>query len=267
MPRSKFMAFLVAACCGFWLISAAAPTAATPGAAEAPDDWLMLVKTRNLDPSREAEFNRWYDEIDIPDVLQVPGYMRARRGARLASHLPSARATDAGEAYVAIYDIRSPDMDKTIIDMLMASWRMDQLGRGTDLIKVVERIYYQRLAPPVEGVSGRQTGYVYLQRFDCCTAGPSRRPARVASHLRTLARRGLFVRATPYQLYRVLMHEPREVPQYLVVFELAATADEEAGRAAGELERALRQGPPAGSLRLGDAALYKIINDAARKGR
>lgn len=147
-------------------LAAAAP-AAQP-AAEA-SNWLMLVKTQNLDPAREAEFNRWYDDIDVPDVLEVPGYERARRGARIASYRPSSRQTDAGETYVAVYDIRSPDIDKTIIDMLMASWRMDQLGRSTDLIKVVERVYYHQYAPPVPGAAAGAGRYFYLQRFDCCS--------------------------------------------------------------------------------------------------
>ena len=30
------------------------------------DRWLMLVATRCTDPAREAQFNAWYDDIDIP---------------------------------------------------------------------------------------------------------------------------------------------------------------------------------------------------------
>ncbi len=41
--------------------------------------WFYVVKTKSTDPAREAEFNAWYDDIDIPDVLAVPGFMRARR--------------------------------------------------------------------------------------------------------------------------------------------------------------------------------------------
>jgi hypothetical protein len=42
--------------------------------------WLMMVRTVNTDATKEREFNAWYDDIDIPDVLKVPGYWRARRG-------------------------------------------------------------------------------------------------------------------------------------------------------------------------------------------
>ena len=42
-------------------------------------EWFYFVKTEPSDPALEAEFNTWYDEIDIPDVLAVPGFERARR--------------------------------------------------------------------------------------------------------------------------------------------------------------------------------------------
>ena len=45
----------------------------------AEGDWFYLVKTEPSDPSRETEFNEWYDDVDIPDVLAVPSFKRARR--------------------------------------------------------------------------------------------------------------------------------------------------------------------------------------------
>ncbi len=108
------------------------------------DDWLMMVTTHNTDPRRSADFNDWYDRIDIPDVLQVPGYMRARRGARQAADSRAVDASDAQSEYVALYDIKSRYIDKTIIDMLMASWGMEKAHHSTDLLKVTERVYFHR---------------------------------------------------------------------------------------------------------------------------
>ena len=42
-------------------------------------EWIYVVKTEPSEPDLEAEFNQWYDEIDIPDVLAVPSFRRARR--------------------------------------------------------------------------------------------------------------------------------------------------------------------------------------------
>jgi hypothetical protein len=250
------------------LAAASTVAAAPPPTVQAAaDDWLMIVKTKNLDPAREADFNRWYDDIDIPDVLQVPGYMRARRGARIASYRPTLRKTDAGDTYVAAYDIRSPDIDKTIIDMLMASWRMDQIGRSTDLIKVVERVYYHRYAPPVAGPApGASDRYLYLQRFDCCSRGAAR--ARFDRwyqdiYLAELGRSEAFTRATRYELYRVLMHEPHEAPGLLTLFEISAGSRDEAIARATRIDAFLASMPQGlGATQARDSGLYRVIKEA-----
>ena len=170
-------------------------------------EWLMMVKSGNVDPAREAEFEHWYNEIDIPDVLAVPGYERARRGVAVTG--------DSARPYVALYTITSSDMDKTIIAMLMASWRMDQLGRGTDLIKVTERIYYKREGKGTRSADAPKPTHLYLHRSK-----------DVASkELRAIVNAGFAVGATPYRVYNVLMHEPVAVPDQLVVFEISAASD------------------------------------------
>ncbi len=218
-----------------------------PNASAAPGqgDWLMVVKSVNVDPSREEAFNRWYDEIDIPDVLEVPGYMRARRGER-ADHSIKNSSTDAADSYLALYDICSANIDKTIIAMLMASWRMDQLGRSTDLIKVVERVYYRRLAPPIAEAGKNGGRWLFLVRTDR-SPGPGQM-ARLAAAKR-------FQHATRYGLDRVLMHEPRSVPAFLTVFEIEADTREQAGIAADAIGSAL-----AGH----DQGLYRLIKDEMR---
>jgi hypothetical protein len=203
-------------------------------------EWLMMVKSQNTDPAREAEFEHWYNEIDIPDVLAVPGYERARRGHAVGGEQ---------RPYVALYTIASSDMDKTIIAMLMASWRMDQLGRGTDLIKVTERIYYKR-----EGNAARTEGagkptHLYLHRSKGMTE----------KTLRAIVNAGLAVGATPYRVYNVLMHEPVAVPDELVVFELSAGSD----AAAEDAVKAIEARAGASGCGADCAALYQLTLDVA----
>ena len=38
--------------------------------------WLVFT---NCAEGRDADFNRWYDEIHLPDVLRVPGIVEAAR--------------------------------------------------------------------------------------------------------------------------------------------------------------------------------------------
>ena len=87
--------------------------AGADSAVRAERQWLMMVRTVNTDPTREAQFNEWYDRIDIPDVLEVPGYWRARRG-QTVPEATSTGAASPGEAghYLALYNIGSAAIDK-----------------------------------------------------------------------------------------------------------------------------------------------------------
>lgn len=39
----------------------------------------ILVVMMEVDPAHEAEFNRWYDDEHLPERLEIPGYISARR--------------------------------------------------------------------------------------------------------------------------------------------------------------------------------------------
>ena len=169
---------------GLLLPLVSVPVAATGSGID--HHWLYMVKTRSTDPAREAEFNAWYDEIDIPDVLAVPGFMRARRGVhKRFVELPELNLSEDEGKYIALYDIESTDIDKTIIDLYVGARKMVALGRITDLLKVTEANYYRKLtgyppatvtwrdvdigkrllatSPPADG-----RRYVYIQKVICC---------------------------------------------------------------------------------------------------
>jgi hypothetical protein len=55
---------------------------------------LHIVRV-DIDPAYEAAFNRWYDEVHLPDLLACPGCLAARRYVAL----------DGGPKYVAVYEI------------------------------------------------------------------------------------------------------------------------------------------------------------------
>ena len=39
----------------------------------------LLIVTVEVDPAVEAEWNRWYDTVHLPDALRCPGVRRGRR--------------------------------------------------------------------------------------------------------------------------------------------------------------------------------------------
>jgi hypothetical protein len=202
--------------------------------------WLMMVRTVNTDPAKEQEFNAWYDDIDIPDVLKVPGYWRARRGRTIqlttSTGAQTAEPQEQGH-YVALYNIESSAIDKTIIEMLMATWKMLSEGRDTPLLKVTERAYYHQYAEALATAtaqSGNSKRFLVLERFD---VAPNVDGHRFNSWYNGMCRKATsdvpgIVSATRYELYRVLMFEPKYAARFLTLLEIEAHSAEQARRSA-----------------------------------
>src|SRR6187551_932481 len=63
--------------------------------------FIVFTKAK---PGREDEFESWYDNIHIPEVMQAPGMLSAQR-FRL-SHLSGA----PDWSYVVLYDVETDDL-------------------------------------------------------------------------------------------------------------------------------------------------------------
>ena len=61
---------------------------------------VFTVLTNCTDAAREDEFNEWYNNIHLPDVLTTPGIIRATRLGR-ADETPEGQAR-----YAALYEAR-----------------------------------------------------------------------------------------------------------------------------------------------------------------
>jgi hypothetical protein len=248
--------------------------AAGAPAAAAGRDWLMVVVSENTDPAREAEFNRWYDDVDLPDVFTVPGYLRARRGrAEPVPEFPPAGVQPGEGRYVALYDIDSADIDGTIISMLLLARKMDRTGRSTDLLHVTERLYFRKYGPAVEPQAGRAASgddYLYLVRVDCC-AGDAATSAfnrwYDATLLPALMQVPGMQRATRYELHRVVMSDPIVVPRWLTVLEIRTSSATQAvagvAGAMDTLHAAQRMDP---GYRVVGATIYRKIKELIRPG-
>jgi len=66
---------------------------------------ILMVYT-DVDPEQEEDFNRWYDEVHLPDLLQIDGFVGARR-YKLSG--PAPRALQPASRYLAIYELASDD--------------------------------------------------------------------------------------------------------------------------------------------------------------
>lgn len=66
---------------------------------------ILLVYT-DIDPEHEEAFNRWYDEVHLPDLLQIEGFLAARR-YKLSG--PAPRNQQPASQYLAVYELASDD--------------------------------------------------------------------------------------------------------------------------------------------------------------
>jgi len=238
--------------------------------------WFYMVKTRPSEPSREAEFNAWYDNIDIPDVLEVPEFIRARRAVeQIIPGIPSANLKDDDSKYVALYDIETNDIDKSIIDLYVAARKMGASGRLTDVLKVVEANYYQQVAPPFEGPNATLAGknrFVFIKKIMCChDAGVEEQFLNWYEHTfapEVTDSEGL-ARVNLYLLYRVmevLTVAPEEIPHFLLVYEIEA---ESADQTIRDINKAVSRLNEDGRLSKhyveGDSVVYLEMSDVKSK--
>lgn len=68
--------------------------------------YVYVVSTCPLD-GREDEYNRWYDDQHLGDVLNVPGIVKAER----FSEVPVAGTQPAIEPYLALYSVETDDIE------------------------------------------------------------------------------------------------------------------------------------------------------------
>jgi hypothetical protein len=97
--------------------------------------YIQTVMTAAV-PGREDEFNRWYDDTHLPEVLALPGFVAAQRFAQ----------TGPGAAdrprYLCVYEIETDDLAATLAALgaaaptMTMSEAMDQQATVIDVYQV-----------------------------------------------------------------------------------------------------------------------------------
>jgi hypothetical protein len=105
--------------------------------------WLLAVETNCADPAREGELNRWYDEVQVPDMLEVPGIMRATR------YENSSPGESQGK-YLTLYEIETEDIGKTMALEFEQTLKKAEQGHSSDLKVIVAASLYRQIATPVD---------------------------------------------------------------------------------------------------------------------
>jgi hypothetical protein len=108
--------------------------------------WLVFT---NCTPGREAEFDRWYDETHVPDLLRIPGVVGVTRGAVAGTQMVT---LDTGELqhgdaaqvrfrFLAVYEFETDD-PKRVLEEVRVRARTPQM-EITPLLEDVYTVLYQ----------------------------------------------------------------------------------------------------------------------------
>jgi len=105
--------------------------------------WLLTVESNSNDPTREKEFNEWYDNVHLPDVLAIPGIVRATRYA-------NDNAAEGQAKFLAFYEIETDDALQVLGDLNNGMAKWTEQGRITELLTIVSGGLYRQITAPVE---------------------------------------------------------------------------------------------------------------------
>jgi len=70
--------------------------------------YTFVVLTNSI-PGQDAEFNAWYDNVHLHDILQVPGFVAAQRFRQVTLDGESALPYP----YLALYEVETDDLEGT----------------------------------------------------------------------------------------------------------------------------------------------------------
>ena len=77
--------------------------------------YKMLVRSHAI-AGREADYNRWYQDVHLSDVVNIPGFVAAQR-FRLAEEVSG----DDKPPYLAVYEIEAVDAQTAKAALISAS--------------------------------------------------------------------------------------------------------------------------------------------------
>jgi hypothetical protein len=98
----------------------------------------MLLTSMDIDPSDEAEFNRWYDREHLEERVAIEGFLEARR---FVAHRGSPK-------YLSLYSTETFDvLDSPAYRKALANqtdWSRTNIARFKNMIRAVARITISR---------------------------------------------------------------------------------------------------------------------------
>jgi len=92
---------------------------------------IVLVYTNCADPAREAEFNEWYNNTHVPDILQAEGFVGSTRYQLLGEPGPG-----QGK-FLAVYEVEADDLPTAFAGVQKRLAEVTAQGRIIDTVRIV----------------------------------------------------------------------------------------------------------------------------------
>jgi hypothetical protein len=102
----------------------------------------LMIVTAEIDAEVEADWNKWYDEVHLPDALACPGVLSGRRYASIgdvSSIDRGERTTSAAKIYTTVYELAGPEALETPEFNAMRGW-YDFSGRIRASTRVIRAL-------------------------------------------------------------------------------------------------------------------------------
>ncbi len=101
----------------------------------------MLLTSMDIDPSDEADFNRWYDREHLQERVAIDGFLEARRYVAHEGH-------EGHPKYLCLYSTATVDvLDSPTYRTVLANptdWSTKTMARFKNMIRAVARITISR---------------------------------------------------------------------------------------------------------------------------
>lgn len=81
---------------------------------------VQIVLSNPVTPDRDAEFNDWYTNRHIPDLMTLPGFVRAQRYRLVHSFLDQMAGPKPTWSYMVLYELEAPDLGAMLAELVDA---------------------------------------------------------------------------------------------------------------------------------------------------
>ncbi|MBI4695211.1 MAG: hypothetical protein HY749_14430 [Gammaproteobacteria bacterium] len=111
--------------------------------------YTFLAFTNPTSPDKEAEFNAWYDEHHVPDVLNVPGFVSGRRFRLAKSQFPF-NTQEPTHRYLALYEIETDDLAASLNEIVARAGTADMVMIDAMDMSTLNAPVYEEIVPAVQ---------------------------------------------------------------------------------------------------------------------